>query len=461
MPRYLSMKFFKILGCWVLFVFAFALNSRAAFDTNRIVVMVSLDGLAAFYFDDPKAEMPNLHALAQQGAHASSMMAVIPTVTWPNHTTLVTGVTPELHGVVGNNYFDRQKKAVVTLIQDPVFDKEQIVKVPTIYDVAKAAGLKTAGIHWPATRNAKTLDWQVPATRSIAMQREFTTPSLLKECAENGIMIVDPAVTERQPGVFSDALSTDIFDLVLTKHRPQFAMLHIGNSDHAQHEHGPRSEEAYAAIKAVDVQLGKIWKELQTDYPGRATLFVVSDHGFSANDHYISAHTIVRKLGFEGSKKSKTNQVELVTQGGSVFLYILDQKHRADIERKLSKVFAKEKGVTRVLTAAQFKANGLATPAEDPHAPDLIALCRKGYVFGDTSSGKIPASEKSERRGSHGHDPLEPDLHATFVAWGVGIKPGARLGEIPNIDVAPTIAKILEVELPRAQGKPLDDILTP
>src|ERR1700751_6116209 len=120
MPRYLLMKFFKILRCSVLFVFAFVLNSHAAFDTNRLVVLVSLDGLAAFYFDDPKAEMPNLHSLAQQGARASSMMAVIPTVTWPNHTTLVTGVTPELHGVVGNNYFDRQKKAVVTLIQDPV-----------------------------------------------------------------------------------------------------------------------------------------------------------------------------------------------------------------------------------------------------------------------------------------------------------------------------------------------------
>ncbi len=455
------MKFAKfVFACCSLFVVFFALNSRAAFDTNRIVVLVSLDGLAAFYFDDPKAEMPNLHALAQQGAKASSMMAVIPTVTWPNHTTLVTGVTPELHGVVGNNYFDRQTKAVVTLIQDPVFDKEQIVKVPTIYDVAKAAGLKTAGIHWPATRNAKNLDWQVPATRSIAMQREFTTPSLIKECAENGIMIVDPAVSERQPGEFSDALSTDIFDLVLKNHRPQFAMLHIGNSDHAQHEHGPRSEEAYVAIKAVDVQLGKVWKELQSDYPGRATLFVVSDHGFSSNDRYIPIHSELRKLGFETTTKAHTNRVECVTQGGSVMLYIMDRAHRRDIEKKIVKAFAKEKGVTRVLTSVQFKANGLATPEEDPHAPDIFILAGSGYAFGDTSSGKIPASEKPERHGSHGHDPLEPDLHATFVAWGVGIKSGARLGEIRNIDVAPTIAKVLEVELPSAQGKSLDKILT-
>ncbi|MGZ4962215.1 MAG: alkaline phosphatase family protein [Limisphaerales bacterium] len=455
------MKFSKIVGCCVLFIFAVLLNSRAAFDTNRIVVLVSLDGLAAFYFDDPKAQMPNLHALAEQGAKASSMMAVIPTVTWPNHTTLVTGVTPEFHGVVGNNYFDRHKNVVVTLIQDPVFDKEEIVKAPTIYDAAKAAGLKTAGIHWPATRNAKSLDWQVPATRSIAMQRRFTTPSLIKECAEHGIVIVDPAVTERKPDEFSDALSTDIFDLVLTKHRPQFAMLHIGNSDHAQHEHGPRSDEAYAAIKEVDVQLGKVWKELQADYPERATLFVVSDHGFSSNDHFIPIHSKLHQLGFEAAGKTHTNRVECVIQGGSVMLYIMDRAHRRDIEKKIVKAFGKEKGVTRVLTAVQFRANGLATPEEDPHAPDIFVLSGSGYAFGDTSSGKIPASEKPERHGSHGHDPLEPDLHATFVAWGVGIKPGARLGEIRNIDVAPTIAKVLEVELPSAQGKPLNKILTP
>jgi predicted AlkP superfamily pyrophosphatase or phosphodiesterase len=450
------MKFSKAFSsCLVLLTVC--LNSKAAFDTNRIVVLVSLDGLANFYFDDPKAEMPNLRALAKQGARAKSMQAVIPTVTWPNHTTLVTGVTPSLHGVVGNNYFDRTTKAVVTLIQDPVFDKEQIVKVPTIYDMAKQAGLRTAGIHWPATRNAKSLDWQVPATRSMENQRQFTTPSLLKECEDNGIYVVDSTIKERHPGAQSDALSTTIFNFVLKKHRPQFAMLHIGNTDHTQHDHGPRSSAAYAAIKADDAELGKVWRELETDFPGKATLFVVSDHGFSANEHYIPTHTLLRKIGIDPKGHSKT--VELLTQGGSLFVYILDSAHRADIEKKIAKAYKKEKGVTRVLTTSQLHSNGVATPTEDPHAPDIIILAGKGYVFGDTSAGQIPASEKPETHGSHGHDPLVPDLHAIFVAWGNGIKPGAKAGDIPNTDVAPTIAKILQVSLPQAEGRCLNEIL--
>jgi len=454
------MKFFKsALSRLGLLVALFALNSRAEFDTNRIVVLVSMDGLAAFYFDDPKAEMPNLHALAKLGVHAESMLSVIPTVTWPNHTTLVTGVTPALHGVVGNNFFDRKSNKIVTLIQDPVFDKEDIVKVPTIYDVAKQAGLRTAAVHWPATRNAKNLDWQVPATRSMENQRQFTTPSLLKECEESGIFIVDPKVKERQPSEFTDELSTQIFNLVLEKHRPQLAMLHVGNTDHAQHEHGPRSAQAYAAIKAEDAQLGVVWRTLQKDFPGRATLFVVSDHGFSATDYYIPTHALLRKISLD-KMADGTQPVEVLSQGGSLMVYILDQAHRDEIERKIAKAYKKEKGVTRVLTTRQLRANGVATPADDPHAPDMFILAGKGYAFGDTSSGQIPASEKSERRGTHGQDPLVPDLHATFVAWGVGIKHGARLGEIKNVDVAPTIARVLQINLPNVEGKPLTKILS-
>src|SRR5664279_94517 len=150
-------------------------------ESGRIVVMISVDGLAAFYLDDPQAEMQTIRALAAEGARATMMRASTPTVTWPNHTTLVTGVTPARHGVVGNNYFDRATGKKVTLISDPVFDKDQIVKVPTIYDLAKAAGMKTTAIRWPATRNAGTLDWTIPDVSTLALLRKYTTPALLAE----------------------------------------------------------------------------------------------------------------------------------------------------------------------------------------------------------------------------------------------------------------------------------------
>src|SRR3954467_4301396 len=86
-----------------------AAPSTALQDKDRIVVMISIDGLANFYINDPSAEIPTLRKLAAEGAKAASMRASDPTVTWPNHTTLVTGVSPGVHGVVGNNYYDRVK----------------------------------------------------------------------------------------------------------------------------------------------------------------------------------------------------------------------------------------------------------------------------------------------------------------------------------------------------------------
>jgi predicted AlkP superfamily pyrophosphatase or phosphodiesterase len=89
----------------------------------------------------------------------------------------------------------------------------------------------------------------------------------------------------------------------------------------------------------------------------------------------------------------------------------------------------------------------------------MMLFAKEGWAFGDTAAGALPFVKKPERSGTHGHDPNIPDLHATFVSWGAGIKPGATLGEINNVDVAPTIAKILGLDMPGVDGKPLTEIL--
>ena len=111
----------------------FVSNATAA-DPSRapIVILISIDGLAAYNFDDPLADLPTLRWMAANGARAQSMQTVFPSVTWPTHTTLVTGVSPGRHGVLANAYFDRAQNKKIPLIPDPLFDKEEIVKVPTI-----------------------------------------------------------------------------------------------------------------------------------------------------------------------------------------------------------------------------------------------------------------------------------------------------------------------------------------
>ena len=208
---------------------------------TRIVVMVSIDGLAGFYMDDPKAEMPTIRQLAAAGAW-SRMKSSAPTVTWPNHTNLVTGVTTARHGVVGNDYYDREQARQVALILDPEFDKQQIVRVPTIYDAAHAAGLKTAAVRWPASRNAKSLDWTVPEVGSNEQLHRYTTPELLAECRSAGFW-ADGEPTgsgRRKLDIVSDETCMRVFNHILKVHRPNLALLHLIEVDHVEHVSGPR-----------------------------------------------------------------------------------------------------------------------------------------------------------------------------------------------------------------------------
>jgi len=91
----------------------------------------------------------------------------------------------------------------------------------------------------------------------------------------------------------------------------------------------------------------------------------------------------------------------------------------------------------------------------------MLLFAKDGCIFGDTASGDLPFNAKPERKGSHGHDPAIPHLRATFVAWGAGIKRGANAGEISNITVAPTIARLLGIAMPNVEGEPLAQVLAP
>src|SRR6478735_3225378 len=436
-----------------------AIAASPTTDPDRIVVLMSVDGLANFYMDDPAAELPTLRKLAAEGARATSMRASDPTVTWPNHTTLVTGVAPAKHGVVGNNFFDRAKGEKVTLIWDPVLDKDEIVKVPTIYDLAKSAGMKTVAIKWPATRNAKSLDMTCPDVGKAEFVTKYTTPALLDECKKAGYDIVygdEGKTVSRSEGIEKDEIWTHIFNMLLHNHRPNLALLHVIAVDHTEHTDGPRSEGAYDAVKAADGQVREVWEELQKDFPGKATLIVVSDHGFSANKKKVLPFDALEKAGLveRSGKRVTGGAVQLVVQGGSALVYVADEANRDEVIKRVKKAFAGVEGVAKVVTPDEFAEYGIGDSRRDPHATDMLLEAKLGYYFGDTAAGS-----KKENKGSHGHDSHYPELHATFVACGKGIKPGVKLGEIDNRSVAPTIAKLLGIEMPNVEGKPLTEAL--
>ena len=448
----------------ILFALALAcLRLQAAPASDRIVVLVSVDGLAAYYFDDPKAEMPNIRRLASQGARAERMKCSLPTVTWPNHTTLVTGVNPGRHGVIGNNYFDRAKGEVIPLIPDPLFDKEEIVKVPTIYDVAKQAGLKTAGIIWPASRGAKTLDWTVPDVFKQELFEKYGTPSMLAEFKAAGI----PYEKQQEwcstgKGYDRDRMYTQMLIHVIKQHRPNVALLHLVEVDHAEHAKGPQSAEAYEAVKFEDERIKDIEDALNETFPGKATLIVSSDHGFFKYQQQIQPNVKLRQEGLlkvEGTKIAG-GQVRALSQGGACFLYVLDQANRESLIQKLAGMFWDVEGVSVAVRPKDFNRFGLADPTKDSRMADVVLCAKEGYSFSDTAVGEILVTPKTDAiKGSHGYDPNEPRMHGSFVAWGAGIKKGAKVSSINNLDVAPTMAALMGLQMKGVDGRVLKEIL--
>jgi len=241
------------------------------------------------------------------------------------------------------------------------------------------------------------------------------------------------------------------------------ALLHLVEVDHVEHAKGPQTPEAYAAVKFADERVREVWDELKKSFPGKATLIVASDHGFFRIQQTIQPNVLLKKEGLlkvEGTKIAG-GAVRALGQGGGCFLYVLDQANREAHIARVAKLFKDVEGIDVVIGPKDFKKFGLADPKQDANMADLMLSAKEGYSFSDTVAGEIVVTPKTEAvKGTHGYSQFQPRMHASFVAWGAGIKPGSTLGTISNTDVAPTMAALLGLKMKDVDGKVLTSILT-
>ncbi len=430
----------------------------------RHVVLVSIDGLAASYLDDPRADLPTLRKLAKSGATAKGMLTSFPSVTWPSHTSLVTGVQPARHGVIGNSVWSRKLDRALTYIGDPELTKAEAIKVPTLYDVAHKAGLKCGGVIWPCTNAADSLNWSIPDAGRADLHAKYTTPGFVEELGKAGIDIskLGEWGWSKDKSFDRDVLYTRVTQHLLEKQKANLILVHLVTPDGVEHAYGPHTPEAYKAVNESDQRVAEIWNTLQEPpFAGRSTLFVVSDHGFAPYEKFIRPNVTLKELGLvaiDDKEKVTTRKAWCVAQGGSAFIYVLDTDKKADTITKLSASFAKLEGVASVVTPDSFAKFGLPRPETNGESPDLVLLTNPGYSFDAQVTGEAVATAGG-LKGSHGHDPTPAYMHATFIAAGTGIKPGVQLDQIKNVDIAPTIARLMNLAMTDVDGRVLTEIL--
>ncbi len=418
------------------------------------VLMISIDGLRPLDVidaDQRGIKVPNLRKLMGEGVYASGVHNSLPTVTYPNHTTMITGVWPAKHGVAENVEFDPEGKN-----QGGWYWYAEEIRVPTLWDVAHKAGLSTASMGWPVSVGARTIDWNVPEfwrTRTLSdlpLIRAVSTPGL-------------PADLEKQSGVAiaatyaEDARSDDAraawAAALIQLHRPQLFTLHLISLDHAEHVYGPGSPEAKADLETIDVAVGKLVAVARAAEPD-VTIAVVSDHGFAPLEHDVNLVGAFVDAGLItlDPKTHRAASWQAVPWGGASSAIVLadpkDAAVRAKVKALLDKLAADPAyGIARVIDA-----NEIARMGGTGRASFWVDF-KLGYEAGGSPTG--PAVSPSSQKGMHGYFPDHPEMRATFIMAGPGVTKRGPLGEIDQRDIAPTVAHVLGAPMPSADGKPL------
>ena len=414
------------------------------------VVLISIDGFAAFYWNDARVRMPTLRRLAERGVVAQRMETVFPSTTWPSHVSIVTGVHPVTHGVVANYVMNRADRRTENLTGDPVYDAPDLVRAPAVYDRAHAAGRVTAAVDWPATRRSASFHFNLPCFKDQRVFEAHTDPRVWAELGALGYPLERQGEWAQLPKRFlKDSMVADVAAHAWTRYAPDFLLVHFLCADSLQHLHGPRSPEAYWAMEYVDALIRRFLDAGPLAALDRDTaIVIVSDHGFLATPRETRPNVHLARLG-------ATAEARFVMNHGAGYVYALrDGGAGPDLARELAKL----EGVARVWQPHEYATLGLPTPEQNAHAGDLLLEADDGYCFGDAADGELIGP--AHYRWNHGHLATRPDLGAFFLAAGAGIARGRTLRAVTSRDVAPTLSALLGLPPAPSEGAIVAGALT-
>ena len=371
-------------------------NSAAA-QKAHYVVLVSLDGFRWDYARRDHAT--HLLALGRQGVWApEGMLPSFPSLTFPNHFTIVTGLFPEHHGLVANSFYDEAKHARYAISDaNAVTDGSWYAGVP-LWSLAEGQGMRTACLFWPGSEaeiagNRPTwyarFDSKTEATDAVQQARIDDAVALLKLPAAE---------------------------------RPHFITVYYSEPDHEGHRYGPDAPETKAAVLKMDAMVAKLKAALDsTRLP--IDFVVVSDHGMvKVEGPWITLDTFANLSGFE-------------TVGQ--LLYGKTEEDRQRVYEELKKASSQFMVYRRKNVPAGLDYN------QNPREGDPVVIATGPYAI----RAHAPPAGKPEyapNAGAHGYDPhTMPEMKASFFAAGPDILPGKTVAPFENVNLYPWMAHML------------------
>jgi predicted AlkP superfamily pyrophosphatase or phosphodiesterase len=194
----------------------------------------------------------------------------------------------------------------------------------------------------------------------------------------------------------------------------------------------------------------------------KATIVIATDHGFKDVKKVILPNIALRKAGLIRVAGATVTGADAYTmaQGGMAFVYVTDKARHPDLVPKLREMLAQLEGVARVVEPKDYASLGMPTPDANDGAGDLALFAQPTYAFQASAAGDNVVQDSGTYLGTHGYANTDPQLDGVFLAWGHGIKPGTVIERMANLDIAPTMARLLGVKLGvQPDGRVLEEIL--
>ncbi len=427
---------------------AFALQSMAQ---EQHVILISIDGFRPEFYKDPSWNMTHLRQAMKNGVYADGVDGVFPSVTYPSHTTMITGVKPIKHGIYYNTPIEPDSTT------GKWFWQYSTIKVPTIFTAAKDKGLITASVFWPvsvgseATYNIPEY-WYLPEVKggkrnmTKALAENAKPAGLYEEVKNNAVGQLEEIDFDGDYLGIDDNLAR-MSGYVIRKYKPSFLSLHLVTVDHFAHEQGRDGDKVRAAVAGVDNALKSIMEAVDKAGLTASTTFIITgDHGFVDIHTALAPNVLLANAGLFDKDHPEKRKAYFHTAGGSAFLHLTDKNDTKTLNKVIA-VLNQLPATQRAMFVIKDR-KALDQVGADPNAALALAPMQ-GYTYSGAATG---AYLRAASGGTHGFFPDFKEIQTGFVAFGKGIKKGVVIPQMGLVDIAPLVTNLLQLNLPTADG---------
>lgn len=427
----------------------------------KYVIIVSLDAVGEKDIEYLR-KLSNFSEFYKNAAYCDKVLGVYPTLTYPSHTSIITGVYPNRHGVTNNVLIQPKRR-----VQDWKWQRKYI-KVDTLYDYVKKSGGTVASFLWPVTAKSKNIDFHIPEIFANRWWDKQVFTSL-----RNGSKIFQLKMFLKYKhllkGINQPELDNFTFNCAidtLKKHKPNLTLIHLTDVD--TQKHYGTADDIKRSLDLLDDRLGELVLTLKNEGIYDETLLVLlGDHSQLNADYIVYPNTFFKEKGWleydEDKKIIKNYKVLARDCDGSCYVYI-NPKYRKKlypiVKSYLNKIKACGKyGIEEILTSEEAFIRGA-----DGNC-DFMLEAKVGYYFQNQADNRIYKINKQVdgkndiMLATHGYSPNKKEYHTIFAVNGVGVKCGATIEEMCLVDEAPTLAEIMGFSMDNVDGKVIKEFI--